>query len=146
MEQLRRQPQKMESCCRANISNYAYLTPDMVLPKTSCPITSTPISHQRSRRKNGTRVGGEPWHHQRMRQCITTDRSAAEHLTMPHMTGDKLTNAVRKRVPELPIILRSGNRVNTESLQVNESLTRFIAKPIDNRQLIDLISRMLFIA
>ena len=62
------------------------------------------------------------------------------------MTGDKLTNAVRKRVPELPIILRSGNRVNTESLQVNESLTRFIAKPIDNRQLIDLISRMLFIA
>ncbi|WP_051309895.1 hybrid sensor histidine kinase/response regulator [Desulfogranum japonicum] len=64
--------------------------------------------------------------------------------TMPRMTGLQLAEKVRKRLPYLPIILCSGysDAISPEEIE-RIGIDRFIAKPVDMRQLATAIRELL---
>ncbi|SHO52914.1 response regulator [Desulfopila aestuarii] len=67
-------------------------------------------------------------------------------LTMPHMTGDKLAQAVHEIAPTMPVILMSGNKAKADDFTGRQLPVQFIDKPLNNQELYDLIDQMLAIS
>jgi len=65
--------------------------------------------------------------------CVVTD------LSMPRMDGEALTRAVRLRLPNLPMVLLSGNREPPADLELGPR-GRFLTKPVAHRQLVEAIA------
>ena len=65
--------------------------------------------------------------------CIVTD------LSMPRMDGEGLTRSVRRRFPNLPMVLLSGNREPPADLELGPH-GRFLSKPVAHRQLMEIIA------
>ncbi len=65
-------------------------------------------------------------------------------MTMPGMTGLELIEQVLALRPDMPVILCSGhNRTTQKELLKNRLITRFIAKPINLRQLVEVVREAL---
>jgi YesN/AraC family two-component response regulator len=64
--------------------------------------------------------------------------------TMPHMTGEGLIQALRRIRPDIPIILCTGFSylMDAEKPQGLDNVA-FLMKPVDERELSDVLQRML---
>lgn len=67
--------------------------------------------------------------------CIVTD------LSMPRMDGEELTRNVRRRFPDLPMVLLSGNREPPPDLELGPH-GRFLNKPASHGELMEAIAQV----
>jgi PAS domain S-box-containing protein len=64
--------------------------------------------------------------------------------TMPHLTGEELIQALRRLRPDIPILLCTGfsHVMDTEKARALDNVT-FLMKPVDERELGDILQRVL---
>ncbi len=61
-------------------------------------------------------------------------------MTMPEMTGDKLSQAVKNIRPDIPVIMCTGfSEIMSEKTAAGFALDRFLMKPIDSRTMGDAV-------
>nr|WP_320009406.1 response regulator [uncultured Desulfobulbus sp.] len=64
-------------------------------------------------------------------------------MTMPHMCGNTLTKEALKCMPQLPVVVMSGNTSKVKGVEGSEGKVSFIPKPLDRRQLLTMIDQSL---
>ena len=64
-------------------------------------------------------------------------------FTMPHMTGDKLALEVREILPDLPVLIMSGNIKELPETYPLKNKIKIIKKPFDKKYLLDIVAEEL---
>ncbi len=98
-----------------------------------------------------SRLGYTVTAHTNSREALACFRSAPEAFdlvitdqTMPHMTGEALSQAVRQIRPDIPIILCTGfSHVITKETALSMGLNAFLQKPLTMHDLGETVQRVL---